>query len=330
MTLSSEFPCEVYFVKLGKGNRLCHDWLDCENPKCGIFFNGPPGGPRRDVSADQIRKWIRGIEAHNPKDLKKAKDRIGPRSWPQVRDFFKVNDFEQQRKRSIFVTIHPPTVYLAQPIDGPRDEFVRQDRRVELAKVVPVQVLKPATVKQVPHVLASLPSNRYLIQGTFRRVKDKGAIRSICYVTGLGCPPIESAPELLECLSPVEFETLVFLLFASHGLFVPAWRGGTMPGVDIVARNESAQSIRIDPLSWKPHEATTFQVKRERNCDHDDEHGAEWTIALTAGKGKVLDAKWILRNVYQRPDVMKWLKQDLEWLVTDAHDFEKLLGSLIS
>jgi hypothetical protein len=329
MTLSSKFPYEVYFTKLGKGNKLCHDWLDSKNPKCGIFFNRDSKGHYRNVSADQIRAWLGKIEQGKLRD-REVKRMIGDQDWAQVRQFFKVNDFEQERKQSIFVTIHPPTVYLAQPIDRPKDEFARPDRRVELAKVVPVRILKKTTVKQVPHVLTSLSSNQNLIHGTFRRVNDKGAIRSIHYVASLGCPSIEGAPELLECLSPVEFETLVFLLFTSHGLFVPAWRAGTMPSIDIVARNESARPIKIDPLSWKPHGAITFQVRRKRNCDHDNKHGAEWTIALTAGKGKVLDAKWILKDACQRPDVMKWLKQDLKWVVTDPNDFQKLVGSLIS
>ncbi len=62
----------------------------------------------------------------------------------------------------------------------------------------------------------------------------------------------EDYHKLIELLSPYELETLVFLILKNEGLFVPAWRGGTQKGVDIIARNLRDEYIKISPIIFEP------------------------------------------------------------------------------
>ena len=123
--------------------------------------------------------------------------------------------------------------------------------------------------------------------------------------------------KLIELLSPYEIETLVFLILknADPNLFVPAWRGGTQKGIDIIAHNLANKQIEIPPVVFKPNGSRTFQVKRKVK-----EHikVANCTVAAEyyGNNPHVLDAKWLLEQIKseKQQETRKWLINSLVWI----------------
>ncbi len=128
-----------------------------------------------------------------------------------------------------------------------------------------------------------------------------------------------SKDKLIELLSPYELETLMFLILKNKGLFVPAWRGGTQKGIDIIARNLTKKQIKISRVTFepedKPENSRTFQVKRKvKECNKD----ANWTVAAEyyGNNPNVLDANWLLEQIKseKQQETRKWLIDSLDWV----------------
>ncbi|HJH26417.1 MAG TPA: hypothetical protein C5S37_06490 [Methanophagales archaeon] len=167
-------------------------------------------------------------------------------------------------------------------------------------------------IAEVPHVLATLPCNQRYTRGTCRKIdaeKDWGAIQAIKHVLDQK-KIIVSEDKLIELLSPYELETLVFLILKNAGLFVPAWRGGTQKGIDIIARNFLRDKyVKIPRVIFeprgKPKDSFTFQVKKYMD-EIPGKVDADFLVVAKIGKDdkipesireKILDAKWLLELI---------------------------------
>lgn len=146
--------------------------------------------------------------------------------------------------------------------------------------------------------------------------EDWGAIQAIKHCLNneqLDKP--KNASELMSFLSPYELETLVFLILKNAGLFVPAWRGGTQKGIDIIAKNLTPSSIEIFPIIFKSKSSFTFQVKRrvkERSKE------ANYTVATEyyGTDERVLNAEWLLRQIQNKnqSETKNWFTHSLNWI----------------
>src|SRR5207247_1188083 len=116
----------------------------------------------------------------------------------------------------------------------------------------------PLHLKDVPPVLAGINANAWLSRGTYREMTNWGNIKAVERALGHPLPPEHlkkencGVPQLLECLSSVELETLVAKLFEAAGCFVPAYRGGCIQYVDLFAHNDTPHSITLEKLSIPP------------------------------------------------------------------------------
>jgi hypothetical protein len=72
-------------------------------------------------------------------------------------------------------------VWILQP-DGDvveAEDIGRLCENDNLLKMMPVKILKRVAAKNVPHVLASINANTFLVQGTFREIKHWGNQKAI-------------------------------------------------------------------------------------------------------------------------------------------------------
>ncbi len=93
------------------------------------------------------------------------------------------------------------------------------------------------------------------------------------------------------------------------GCFVPAYRGGALKGIDIIARNLTRDPVSIFETKLPAGESISIQVKLSTNlinppvgCD----------LLISAHR----DAETILQEVVRGTTTKSWLAQSLGWLLT--------------
>lgn len=283
-----------YHIKIGKGNREADRWLGgrspLDRPAAVIYFD----------------------------DLPEEEYENGG-GTPRARDFWLCGR-NPQRQKSAFVLIRAGEVWFLRPAGPVRFlPTVRHGRRRILPKAMPVEILKKVSTKEVPFVLATMPTNRFLSSGTFRKIGHPGNLRAIDVV--LGNPqrgPLwegdRGEPErLIQCLASVEFETLVARIFEAAGCHVPAYRGGCIQDIDIVARNPTGRTLSLGGVHIRPRESLSCQVKLQLKGERRPE-GADVVVCGERSGDGVLGADWVLDRVLEAPPVREWLRRSLAWL----------------
>ncbi len=288
---------KFYYLKLGKSNKHAIDWLDkhdnpLKRPAIVIFFGrSTRENPRAGESGQQIKAFYESADLAN-------------------------------RSNRLIVVVGKGVVWILQP-DGEvveAEDTGRLNEDDNLLKMMPVKILKRLAAKDVPHVLASINANTFLVQGTFREIKPWGNQKAICHLAGINFPQEHwrlddfSARQLLECLSSVELETLVARVFEAAGCFVPAHRGGMMSDIDLFAHNDSSMDIHLDELCVPAGKSVSIQVKGS-NAPSECPDEIDCLIAFDVErKPKCFDGEWLLKQVIKFPMVKAWLRRSLNWL----------------
>ena len=177
-----------------------------------------------------------------------------------------------------------------------------------------------------------MKTNQAFLRNTFRKIDEKkyeGNIAAIKFLIGeLNDFKIDP----LKTLSSVQLETLVVKIFEKNGAFIPAWRGGTLKGVDIFAKFEG--NIPDNLLIKKIKEKNiNIQVKLQLN-DENKVKDLKKSLAdsnnfflITADDGphkdlkeyhekKYLTSKWIKKQIYNYDEIKKWYEECIKWLPT--------------
>jgi hypothetical protein len=340
-----------------------------KRPTAAIFF-GPITAEEfkhlididRKDNEKKKKEYEQLCKAHEMKDSQRSK-RI-------LTDLKQIASFFNTRRMTKFVTITSPYVYIYEP-DGPVktlddkklqskydkegiDKLIERARKgkdktlehnlteakiskngkiEQLPKYMPVKLdAKPFEIKNVPHVLATLPCNQSFGRHTCIEIKEEdqqGAYWAAKCL--LGNQPHISIPNLsdftpekfLSLLGQYELETLLFLVLHNKGLFVPSWRGGTLEDVDIIAKNKTDKPINVGDIKFETLETKTFQVKRGKIRKPIN---ANYIVALSSqtenNKEKIRDAKWLLERVEEQQETKQWLRDLLDW-VKNINDFLK-------
>lgn len=215
------------------------------------------------------------------------------------------------------VVIHEAIVYILKPVGEVNFEKSSvHEGKVGSVKLLPVHILKKIPISDVPVILASIGANRYCSSGTFRKISNDGNIRAIQAALGqtINIPNDSSIIHAIECLSSVEFETLVAKIFEEAGFFVPAYRGGTMPGADLFAYNKSATAISIGHLSIDAGVHRSIQVKLRVKANSPPP-GIDYLVASNVRESlNVLGTEWLTSALRQSPKAKAWLIASLDWL----------------
>ena len=292
---------KFFYHKLGKGNHLAEQWLD-------------ETANRNPLKRPAIVAFFGLSTRNHPADLKKEQ-------VSQVRAFYESSD-SINRKNTFIAVIAKGHVWILQP-DGEiieRENNEGWSENVNLLKIMPVKILAHKTIKDVPHVLASINANTFLSQGTYREIANWGNQKAICAVIGKDFPAEHwkleecTATQLLECLSSTELETLVAKLFEAAGCFVPAHRGGVMVDADLFAHNDSEENIQLDTLVIPKKGSLSIQVK-SGNAPKECPPEVDCLIALDVKQNKnCFDGEWLLNQVQKFQEVKWWLRRSLNWL----------------
>jgi hypothetical protein len=279
-----------YYLKIGKGNKLAKDWLEGKNPlgkPAAVIFFGP---------------------TH-------VTDLLQKETTEQAPGFCKAG-LPENRENILAVVISGGYLWIVQPASKVTE---LKEEEGDIWKVMELKVLKHKSLNEVPPVLASIGSNRYLSSGTFREIKSLGNIKAIKVVLGRSLSKKHYATKnldnlhLLECLSSVELETLIAKIFEAAGCFVPAYRGGYMKDIDLFATNDTSK--RLDLAGLRIDKGQTISVQVKTNANGDIRTTANYLISLDANRdNQVFNADWMIDQAKTFPKVSSWLARSLGWL----------------
>lgn len=215
-------------------------------------------------------------------------------------------------------------------VEGER--FIGRDGQPDRIKLMPVIVLARKPIATVPHLLASMGSNAYWSRGTFREI-GRAAPAADGSATWEGWQhqlaielqlpeaiqqlrrPKRTAGALLLFLSSVELETVVAKVFEEAGCFVPAYRGGNMADVDILAHNDTAHDIRVGDRVLAPGSTVAIQVK---SWMRDPPRVVEGVLSVSLNmhpkdKDKGWNASALWQVIETSPKTRAWLQRSLAW-----------------
>jgi hypothetical protein len=267
---------------------------------------------------------------------------VKPQSRPGVSEFIRVGDSKPEaRKLMQFVTIDDGSVWIYQP-DGEihEDEPITFKRPksnlsvIDIPKVIPIEEIGKFSIAEVPLVLSSMKVNQSFSRGTFREIDRKregsylGNIAAIQYITGNWEQNFCVNP--LDCLSSLEFETLIAKIFEEFGCFVPAYKGGFLKDFDLIVKADTEFSIENIHLK----EGVPFCIQLKLHFEQSPEleqwisSGNGSHIAISLDKEKDLDdlfsnttirscvkgRDWIRSTLQRLPITSRWLEQSLHWL----------------
>ena len=289
---------------------------------------GPHGGPFYDT----VNKWISaGYAAVFTKD---PLGKIGTNPVSaDVEKFIELFN-STQNDDSIILSIgedetSTDSLYIYQK-DGPLEEItsLSVDKKnyktcnyVDNAIGFKIKLLKKIKVVECPLVLATIKSNTRLTMGTFKSIEDPnnpdshmnsyyGNIKALEYILHdkKEKVSVDSFAEYMECLSPIEFETLIAKLKEEEGYFVPAYKGGMLKDYDLICNKDGRQE--------------NIQIKLNLSKDTYNKYKKKGLIIYCVSKSEkivdptvtIYDWQDIEKLINKSPNTKKWLSQTLDWV----------------
>jgi len=222
------------------------------------------------------------------------------------------------------------------------DDIVQKKSDQTSEKIVPkyydIEIINSCEIKEAPYILATMKTNQAFSRDTFRRIDEKkygGNIAAIKYLIGeLNDFKIDP----LKTLSSVQLETLIAKIFEKNGAFIPAWRGGTLKDIDIIAKFEGniPDNLLIKKIQEKDKDIN-IQVKIKLNDENNVNDLKEFlekpnTFLITgddepidklkdyAEDKQYLTSKWIKKQIYSYDEIKKWYEKCIEWLPTQNRE----------
>lgn len=289
---------------------------------------GPHGGPFYDT----VNKWISaGYAAVFTKD---PLGKIGTNPVSaDVEKFIELFN-STQNDDSIILSIgedetSTDSLYIYQK-DGPLEEITslsvdkenyKTCNYVDNAIGFKIKLLKKIKVVECPLVLATIKSNTRLTMGTFKSIEDPnnseshmnsyfGNIKALKYILNgkKEKVAVDSFAEYMECLSPIEFETLIAKLKEEEGYFVPAYKGGMLKDYDLICKKDGRQE--------------NIQIKLNLSKDTYNKYKKKSLIIYCVSKSEkivdptvtIYDWQDIEKLINKSPNTKKWLSQTLDWV----------------
>ena len=207
------------------------------------------------------------------------------RSLSEAKQFCEIGLDPNRWNETRIITIDEGYVWIYKP-NGKIVENKNWGGYNDNVKSFQVEILAKKQVKEVPLILASMKSNQAFSRSTFAKITERKYIGNILAIEYLS-ENIIKVPDWfsrLDCLSSLELETLVAKIFEAHGCFVPAYKGGYMKDIDLIAKNYTEKEIVIDGLSVPAKSTKSIQVKlRFKESLHTKQNSADYNVSLDIG-----------------------------------------------
>ena len=314
--LNIKHPYEGYNIN---GQSPAEFWLNSK--RAPIFFGG-----------DSVEQALIG----------NFSEKLTTQQKNEVLRFLKINeDLEEKKYEAHIVTIDSGMVWVYKMIGKPKEckkiKFKKHKGamgdRIDWPKYFDIELLsEPIPVSKVPYILASMRANPAFSRRTFSEIgkneKYSGNIAAIQFLTKKWQDGFRVDP--LDCLSSVEFETLLAKLFEDKKCFVPAYKGGFFKDIDFFAR--VPPDFNMDGMTKPAGEDISVQVKLKISSIEDQKNLSEWLkksklhylISLDsicsnllkkyADTGNYLMRDWVRESILRSRAVSDWFDESVKWL----------------
>jgi len=236
----------------------------------------------------------------------------------QIDEFFKCGSVKKRNSnKSRFWIFCDGKVYVLKPYtrikNGPDN---LKDRKGSFPKTIPSEIEKIFSRDDLPEFFATIDSNQKYNRKTIALFRDKE--KEIC--NHLLKNGIKNTIEIkhIECLnylSPVQFETLIFLIFHHNNVLCSTYRGGTQKGIDLRIKIEGENILKKD---FKADESgqCLIQVKKKNNGKVKEQKfsGNKYLIHLGESdkNQNILGRDWVdsqlKKLVIKKPVIKEWLQ----------------------
>ncbi len=293
-----------FFFKFGRGNMYLQRYLE-NNSKAelqegdkidlSIFFD--------DFTVDDYRN-----KTINYKSKAKSLNRVAS----QIQTFF---DCGKNHDSAIFWIYYGTKIYVCEPQgdvkDCPSKDILRGNEQESFRKAITSKVLRVYEKRDLPEAFSSINSSQRYNRKTIERLRGiEEKIANHYYKASQPSKMQISNGALLEYLSPVQFETLIFLIFHHNKVYASTYRGGTMPNVDLTIKPHE------DYDCFKKGEQYYIQVKMSDHADFKEKNDHVYLVHLgkTDTNKCVLGKDWIEREMSEKScsDAHTWLLNALE------------------
>ncbi len=244
---------------------------------------------------------------------------IPPQAYVDAKRF--VDMFTVINKEAVVFSIGNEYVYIFKQ-GGPLFENTENDSKYknQLVKYFNIDLLKKVKIKDCPLVLVSIKANRYIQSGTFRDLNDDkylGNTKALEHVITGQSVSVENYTQYLQCLSSLEFETLVAKYLEEAGLFVPAYKGGCLKNFDLFCRNIGNKNVVVGDVVVEPKTSLSVQIKLNLNSKHKDvidRVDMVFCISSILKDKKIYDWKFLKNGISKSIHTKQWLETNLDWL----------------
>jgi hypothetical protein len=199
--------------------------------------------------------------------------------------------------------------------DGP--EIVK-DEKTDFPKSMKAVSTLTCQKSDLPEIFANINSNQSYNRGTIAKLK-KDEQRIANYLINrelkINNPQIALKKScFFNFLSPIEFETLIFLIFNYESSLCSSYRGGTLEDFDLkVSLKEFKglpEKISYDSIQW-------IQVKKkmelkQKEIEYQEKHKDRILIYLgekSDDQNRILGKDWLTGIIDKRPQIQRWLKE---------------------
>ena len=217
-------------------------------------------------------------------------------SIKQINTFMELPENEE----SFFWIFQKEKVYCFKSInvsvfDGSLNDSLFGD---EIPKSIKVKLVKEFKKIELPDFFANINSNQRYNRKTIEKITGS----ELKYADSLinNEPLVVNSGNFFEYLSPIQFETLIFMIFndVNNGLFCSAFRGGTLKDFDFRVFLESDFKDIPKGEHW-------LQVKYKR-----DKIVFKKGYLVYLGENNLdnntIGIEWIKERIEEREDILKW------------------------
>jgi hypothetical protein len=308
-----------YYFKFGEGNTLFKDYLkkyDEESSKTGfqfplsIFFNRYKDKNKKDENP----QWDWTVENFY-NDKNKLFANRHQNDIKQIEDFFECGKYENIAN-TVFWIFDEIKVYALQPIskicNGKSDEILKKYRPKiedgETAKTILCKLVKQFSKDKLPESFATINANQAYNRKTIVPFKEKEQEIANFLFNRRGNEKMEiKESKILNYLSPIQFETLIFLIFHHNKIFCSTYRGGTLKEVDLKITVDENSTLEY----FKEYDDQYIQIKMGNYSKKIN------YILIHLGQNdyekKKFGKDWITEQIEKLPEVKNWLIKSLDF-----------------
>lgn len=264
-----------YFFKFKTGNLGLADWLE-------------RGGEKTIQLSIYFGKWRCG------EDYKKGHS---TRKVSQIETFLNIHNSTDEH---YFWLFYKEKIFAFTPIrnniyNGPD---ILKDEQDSLPKSIDCYLSKEIDKIEYPEIFSNINSNRKYNMKTISKLEDEE--HTIAEYIISNNVIIINEENFLDYLSPIEFETLAFLLFNLPISFCSSFRGSTLKDFDLRVKLE-------DDFYNIPKGKYWLQVKKKSSKVKPTENMYLFHMGKTDLQNRIIGKDWIIRVVKQNNHIKDWL-----------------------